>query len=402
MAPHGRCASGPCRHVGTLKFRCNNCKSTYYCSKACADKHVDGRHKLTCGGSDAFVPLRPGVFNFMGLPREVRDKQAEYDRVAATISNGQPDLANRCRDYLDVFDRRCMASPEYTLSMVQNVPIYGFKPFTDARGLLFANKQISQELKEANYAKNTFLFTVRDDHVCDTSAQEFRDYVAHFLKAKKLYIDIATPKDHPGESGFQASVNTIKRQLLVLFVSLERSGASLDSLTVRYTSCFPNEIEDLRVDADGLATHKQARVIWVMDPRTDKMRSLNHTEMKQLYLHSTTIADVLCASKIPVSSFRVFGDFSGPDISRISRKFNIPVIPVDAKLDKYGQRVHKDGEMCRNMARDHPDRADIWLKQTKSMEQIFSTRAGAIRKVAMLGPPDGPEYDRLMAQARAI
>ncbi|KAG9560841.1 hypothetical protein KCU71_g7786, partial [Aureobasidium melanogenum] len=418
MATYNRCASGPCRTVGTLKIRCAYCKTTYYCSKACATQHWEEKHKLTCDGPDAFSPLRSGIFNFMGLPREVRNKiydevlasrlpasdQAEYDRVAATISNGQHDLANRCRDYLDVFDRRIMASPEFTLTLVRNIPIWGFKPLVLARGLLLANKQISQELKEAHYAKNTFLVQIRDDHVCDTSAQGFRNYVTHFLKAKNLYIDIATPKYQPGERGFQVSVNTIKRQLLTLIISLEQAGANLDSLTVRYTSCYPGEIEDLRVDAHGLAAHRQARVIWVMDPRTKKMDYIEHATMKQLYLHSNTIAAVLCASKIPVSNFRIFGDISGPDLSRISRRFNIPTPSIgELKLDKYGQRLNKHAEWFRDMAKKHPDTAETCLNQARFEEQIFSTRASAIRKVAMLGPPSSdPEYARLMALARSI
>lgn len=297
-----------------------------------------------------------------------------------------------------------MVSPNYTLYLIRNVLIYGFKPLVDARGLSLANKQISRELNETLHAKNTFLVQIRDDHVCDMSAQEFRNYVAHFLKAKNLYIDIATPKYQPGESGFQASVNTIKRQLLTLIISLERAGAILDSLTVRYTSCYPGEIEDLRVDADGLAAHREARVIWVMDPRTGKMDYLEHAAMKQLYLHSSTIADVLCASKIPVADFRIFGDISGPDLSRISRKFNTLTPSLgEVKLDKYGQRFDKHAEWCRDMANKHPDMAENWLDQAKFQEQIFSTRASAVRKVALFGPPSSdPEYARLMALARSI
>lgn len=303
-----------------------------------------------------------------------------------------------------MFDRRCMVSPNYTLYSIRNVLIYGFKPLVDARGMSLANKQISQELKEVLYVRNTFLVQIRDDHVCDTSAQEFRNYVAHFLKAKNLYIDIATPNYQPGESGFQASVNTIKRQLLTLIVSLERAGAVFDSLTVRYTSCYPGEIEDLRVDADGLAAHKQARVIWVMDPRTEKMDYVEHAAMKQLYLHSSTIADVLCASEIPVSSFRIFGDISGPDLSRVSRRFNTPIPSLgELQLDRYGQRLNKHAEWCREMANKHPDTAETWLDQARFQGQIFSTRASAIRKVAMLGPPSSdPEYARLMALAHSI
>lgn len=55
------------------------------------------------------------------------------------------------------------------------------------------------------------------------------------------------------------------------------------------------------------------------------------------------------------------------------------------------------------MAKKHPDTAETCLNQARFEEQIFSTRASAIRKVAMLGPPSSdPEYARLMALARSI
>ncbi|CAD0089016.1 unnamed protein product [Aureobasidium mustum] len=408
-----RCASGSCRRIGTL--RCGSCKTTYYCSTGCQKANWE-RHKLTCDGPDALSPLRPGVFDFMGLPRELRDKevivnklspsdQAKYNEAAA--HQGQPDLRNNRRDYLDVFERRIMVSPEFTLTVIRNTPIWGFKPLVLAHGLLLANKQISQELKETHLSKNTFLALLQDDHVCDTSPQAFRNYVAHFTKAKNLYIDITTIKYHPGENGFQASVNTIKRQLLTLVIALNRTGTALDSLTVRYHSCFNGEIEDLRIDADGLAAHPQARVIWVVDPRTDKNHIIEHAEMKQLYLHSNTIAKVLCALDVPISKFRILGDMSGPDLARLSRKFDFTLPQVDVELDKYDQRVNKDAERAREMARKNPSTAGAWLNFARSQNRIFSTRVSVRRRAIMASPPScvpGAEEEarRLMAIARSI
>jgi hypothetical protein len=236
--------------------------------------------------------------------------------------------------------------------------------------------------------------------------QPYHDYTFRTTQgAKKLYLDVTTTGHHPEERLFQACVDAIKRQLNDIVTSLIRHGDRLDSLTVHYTSCFPEKIEDLRVDADGLAAHKQARVIWVMDPLTDKMRSLNHADMKQLYIHSNAIADALCAIKIPVNKFRIVGDISGPDLSRLSRKFNvdIPDLQIDDKLDKYGQRLNKRAEGFRNMANNNPGSAETWIDMVRMHEQIFSTRASAIRKVTMsMLSSNDPEYHRRMAAARAL
>lgn len=327
-------------------------------------------------------------------------EQAEHKKLSAL--EGQPDRCNRRRGRLDELERHLMASPGVTFSTIRNAPIQSFKPIVNARGLLFANKQISQELKETHWSKNTVLIRIQEGKPLNTP---YRDCTPLFAQTvKKLYLDVTTTEHHPGESGFQACVNTIKRQLQDIVTSLNRSGERLDSLTVNYTSCFPNEIEDLRVDADGLAAHEQARVIWVMDPRTDKMRSLNHTEMKELYLHSTTIADALCSLTIPVSSFRIFGDISGSDLARLSRKFDVPVPEVDVKkLDRYGQYLNARAEGFRDMATRNPQSAGTWMDMVRMHEQIFSTRALAIRNVALYGPSSSdPAYHRLMAQARSI
>lgn len=286
-----------------------------------------------------------------------------------------------------------------------NVPFHGFGPLFHGRGLLLANRQISQELMETLSSKNTTFILVQEDHPLNMPGQPYHEYTAQVTqRAKKLYIDVVTTEDHPAENNFQTCVDTVKRQLNDIVSSLNRHGDRLDSLTVRYTCCFPGEIEDLRVDADGLAAHKEARVIWVMDPRTDKMRSLSHTDMKQIYLHSTTISDALCALNIPVSNFRIFGDLAGPDLARVSRKFGISVPEATKeKLDKYGQRLDKLAEESRNMAANNPGSADIWTDVVRMQEQIFSTRAQAIRNVALYGPSSAdPEYERQMALARSI
>ncbi|KAK6007714.1 hypothetical protein QM012_004528 [Aureobasidium pullulans] len=411
-----RCGSGSCRKIGTL--RCDSCKSTYYCSKVCQKAHWK-RHKLSCDGQDAFLPLRPGVFNFVGLPRKLRDKiyeevivsklppcdQAGYDKAAA--HDGEPDIRNNRKDYLDVFDRRIMVSPEYTLTIVRNTPIWGFKPLVLARGLLLSNKQISQELMETHLAKNTFLVMIQDDHVCDTSPQAFRDYVAHFTKAKNLYIDIVTNKYHPGENGFQASVNAIKRQLLTLIIALNRTGTALSSLTVRYHSCFDGEIEDLRIDADGLVAHPQARPIFVVDSRIDKFHMIDHAEMKQLHLHSTNIARAFCGLDVPVSEFHILGDMSGPDLTRLSRKFDFTIPQTDVELDRYDQRVSRDAQMAREMAGQNPVTAGTWLALARSQDQIFSTRVSIRRRAILANPPScvpgaDEEARRLMAMARSL
>jgi hypothetical protein len=74
------CASDGCSNVSTRRYR--SCKITWYCTKKCQKAHWK-KHKLDCKEPDAFPPLRPGVFDFMKLPREVRDKVSSSFLVLA-------------------------------------------------------------------------------------------------------------------------------------------------------------------------------------------------------------------------------------------------------------------------------------------------------------------------------
>ncbi|THZ24616.1 hypothetical protein D6C89_04831 [Aureobasidium pullulans] len=377
------CVSGDCRNTATKV--CTSCKTTYYCSYDCQKAHWK-KHKLTCNGPNAFPAMRPGIFDFMALPRKIYEEiivsrlspseQAHFDHLVSLKS--QPDIRNRRRDAMDLLERRHMVAPAVSVYKIRGTPIFGFKPLVNARGLSLANRQMARELKEVYWSKNTFLIPVDEANPFDAPDQNFRGYVEHLAKAKRIYLEIQTQKHHPGEKGFQAC-----RQMNGIVTALNQAGDALESLDVRYTSCFPGEIEDLRIDADGLAAHKDARVIWVMDPRTDKMRTLKHHEIKQIYLHSSIIANALNALTVPVDNFRVFGDFAGPDINRMYLNFGLEVPKVAQRLDRCGQRISKDAEMSREMARKSPGLGSTLEDLAKSQEQIFSTRALANRHAIM-------------------
>jgi hypothetical protein len=102
-----------------------------------------------------------------------------------------------------------MGSPGISIFTIKDVPIAGFKPLINARGLLLANRQISMELKETHWSKNTFLIHVQEDHPFCPPGRSFHDYVAPFTtqKAKNLYLDVTATTHQPGESGFQACVD---------------------------------------------------------------------------------------------------------------------------------------------------------------------------------------------------
>lgn len=85
MAP---CSNGACKNNGTRA--CSRCKNASYCSTAC-QKVAWLKHKDVCvkpgvsTASKVVEYVRSGTFNFMGLPRELRDKICEWEWIFSDI-----------------------------------------------------------------------------------------------------------------------------------------------------------------------------------------------------------------------------------------------------------------------------------------------------------------------------
>ena len=85
MAP---CSNGACKNNGTRA--CSHCKNASYCGTAC-QKVAWLKHKDVCvkpgvsTASKVVEYVRSGTFNFMGLPRELRDKVCEWEWIFSDI-----------------------------------------------------------------------------------------------------------------------------------------------------------------------------------------------------------------------------------------------------------------------------------------------------------------------------
>lgn len=275
-----RCASGSCFKDGTLQ--CAKCRVTFYCSKTCQKKHWI-KHKKHCA---VHKVLPEGTFQFLKLSRELRDEvgcthgslgkhlltpQQIYEHlvVARYTSEQQAehdDLMSDTRDSIiirnlqDELEERLMISPGTPLWDVK-----GYQPLVHARGLLNANKQINEELTSTFFTKNTFLVPVAETFRYATPSQLFayKLNLVSLAQIKHLVISVRTQLDigHPNHSD---GVAALKHNFNHIVKSLNKLGNKLDSLKIRFISCFAGRVEQLRGDIDPLLTQPHARPIHVM------------------------------------------------------------------------------------------------------------------------------------------
>ncbi|THY81628.1 hypothetical protein D6C92_10307 [Aureobasidium pullulans] len=318
MAP---CSNGACKNNGTRA--CSRCKNASYCGTAC-QKVAWLKHKDVCvkpGGSTASKVVeyvRSGTLNFMGLPRELRDK----------------------RDAAYEIERSVMISP----GTVLGTSLIGRKipcPRAKIVGLLLANKQISHELLEIAVSQNVFLVPVNETIELNSPGNIFRRKFNPSLvsKIERLHINVCTEID-PFDDSYHVGVSKVQKSMDHVVRTLNEAGKTLKSLTVRYMSCYPGEVEEMRHDADALVKNPGARCIQVMRVCDGRLDALNLTNMQAFYLHGANIASALEALTTPVKQFSAYGDISGLDLKRMYHHFNLPfeIEKPRYHLDRWGQK----------------------------------------------------------------
>ncbi|THY68994.1 hypothetical protein D6C86_05169 [Aureobasidium pullulans] len=398
MSPQ-RCGNGKCREPGVL--RCSKCKWKSYCTKICQKAHWK-KHKMSCHGPGDFPPFMPGVFNFFGLPREIRNKiyeelvvalrsrgdRTEYEKLAA--SRHEPDSERKRFKRMDELDVRLMVKPGHS----EQDGTTGFQPLLDVHGMSLANKQVNREFMTTLFSKNRFFLSVDDKHPYWVPGQFLRAIMApnHLAQIKHLYIDVDT-KLQPYEADYRKGVVVVNYSVHHIVKTLNSVGKGLKSLTVNHISCYRGEIEELRRDADILATRNHVRNIQVMRPDHD-IQELDSKGIKEFFLHSNNIANAISQLTIPVKKFRMFGDVSGNDIQRLYHKFGV----INNDVDEHKDNRDENGQKCdwiqlimEDMAAALPGLQDATAQaHLYAIRPVMTVAVGRVDGGAMLlGSPDG-------------
>ncbi|KAI4731862.1 hypothetical protein E4T49_00101 [Aureobasidium sp. EXF-10728] len=389
-----RCASGSCFRDGTL--HCAKCKVTFYCSKTCQKDHWT-KHKKHC---TLYKPMPKGTFEFLKLNRDTRDKIYEDLLVAHYTPDQQAEhdsLINATGDRFHI--RNSLDQVKGRLEISPGTPLWGIKgyqPLVHARGLLNANKQINNELTSTFFSKNTFLISVGEHFRYAITGQLFSYKLdtASLAQIKNLVIsvgahfDIKQPRHGDGVAALKHNFNHIVKSLDVL-------GNKLDSLTIRFVSCFHGRVEEMRAQIDALLTQSNARPVQVM--RQDGT--------VRFYTSAFDLADAFETLRAPVKTFEIYGDVPGQVIQRLNRKFGVGVqdnkdsgtvssifIPSTTASrptnhDTTGQRRKRLAELVKGMAAKNPNDK----KMAAFAEQIAGMPIRSREVGAMLTDPPTPE-----------
>jgi hypothetical protein len=203
----------------------------------------------------ALVDIYNQVYEDLLVARYTPDQQAEHD----SLINATGDRFS-IRNLLDQVEERLMISPGTPLWDIQ-----GYQPLVDARGLLNANQQINEELTSTLFTKNIFITPVGETFRYAVTPQLFAYKLdpTSLAQIKHLVISVSTELDirHPNHSD---GVAALKHNFDHLVESLNQLGNNLESLKIRFISCFHGRVEEMRGDIDPLLTQPTARPVQVM------------------------------------------------------------------------------------------------------------------------------------------
>ncbi|THX89860.1 hypothetical protein D6D05_00943 [Aureobasidium pullulans] len=319
-----RCASSSCREDGTLQ--CGKCKVIFYCSKTCQKEHW-AKHKQHCS---LYVPMPGGILEFLNLSREARNKASPSsvyeDLLVARYTPAQQaehdSLINATGDPFSI--RNLKDSVEERLMISPGTPLWGtegYQPLVNARGLLHANKQISAELTSTLFTQNTFIIPVGEYFRYQITGQLFTRKLdlESLSQIKHLVISVSTQLDikHPRHSN---GVAALKHNFNHIVKSLSKLGNNLESLKIRFITCFAGRVEEMRGDIDPLLTQPTAHPVQVM--RMDNIIfTFTHNNVRRFHTSGFDLADAFAGLGIPVENFEVYGDLPGEVIECLTRKF---------------------------------------------------------------------------------
>ncbi|KAI4723066.1 hypothetical protein E4T48_00710 [Aureobasidium sp. EXF-10727] len=397
-----RCASGSCFKDGTL--HCAKCKVTFYCSKTCQKDHWT-KHKKHC---TPYKPMPKGTFDFLKLNRDTRDKIYEDLLVARYTPDQQAEhdsLTNATGDRFHI--RNSLDKIKGRLEISPGTPLWGVKgyqPLVHVRGLLNVNKQINDELTSTFFSKNTFLIPVGEHFRYAITGQLFSykldtaslAQIKHLVVSVGAHFDIKHPRHGDGVAALKHNFKHIVKSLDVL-------GNKLESLTIRFISCFHGRVEEMRAQIDALLTEPSARPVQVM--REDGS--------VRFYTSAFDLADAFETLHAPVKTFEIYGDVPAQVIKRLNRKFGVggqdskdsdstssAFVPTTiasrpGNHDTTGQHRKTLAELVKGMAAKHPNDK----KMAAFAEKIAGMPLRSREVNAMLtGPPTPEEMEMLRRQ----
>jgi len=321
--------------------------------------------------------------------------QAEYDEILA-CDCGQP---YGHRNTLDALEERLMVSPG---SRLWNG--HGFRPVVDARGLLFANRQIYDEATTILYAKNTFVVAMNETFRFRVPGQIFPYMVApsSIAKIRRLAITVTADVDIDNPH-YTKAIAALKHNILHVAKSLNNAKVNLKLLKVRYISCYAGDLEQNRRDVDALLVHPGARPVQLMR-RDGMVDTLTRNDVKRFHIQGFAFGNALCSLEVPIEHVEIYGDLPTTIVKKLNRKFNVTANPESKSSDvdippeaeepvdqATGQSRNSLAEVMQRMAANNP--TDGYMAEMARMLGSQPVRSHAVMEM-LFSPITKEEIER--------
>jgi len=259
--------------------------------------------------------------------------QKTYDRFTKTYKS-EPSYG--LRNQIDEIEERLMISPGTPLWNVK-----GFQRLVDSRGLLFANKQLNEELTDTMYAKNTFLVAVSDRFrfKSENAGQVFayvisRSSLARISRVNICIRDSIAPDERESR---ERRIATIKYNMMHVVNAINAAGNSFKLFKVRYISRVAGDLERNRATVDALLQSFSAPAVILHDSLTNgdlpTCYRLTHNRLKTFCMPAYHIGDALNLLECSIKQFMIYGDLPGDVIDGLERKFDVKELTADSGAD---------------------------------------------------------------------
>lgn len=287
-------------------------------------------------------------FNFLGLPRTVRDKIYSYLLIKQVDASTQAVYEKHLTDHPDVLAiERITAvrrqAPDRSISLFSK-SYYGH--LNAARGLFLTSKQLHEEAAHCFFTGNTFGVELSADDPKNCWNIKNQD----FCRIRDLTISIWNTSNLGDVIEAMEASGKLTFALLGLMSMLDGSGNTFDVLRIHYASCFRGQLEEIRNVLDA-TTKDHPRQVWVHDnggrrPHTGMIQHCNFENVDSLFFFEVMLGplEVLAGR---VHDLAIVGDVSTDYIDKLTLKVmggsENPRMAVRRAKELEAERLHRAG-----------------------------------------------------------
>lgn len=233
---------------------------------------------------------------------------------------------------------------------------------------LSESQQIHDEANTTLFSKNVFLIMIGGLRVYPFWRRERLDcYIKPhlFKQIKHLYI-IITNTASMIHSTFFADSRRIEQNLQTVASCFRDGGNELQTLKIRYTSCFNGEIDAVRDTLEGELQEGFPERTAILKDRYGKFHNVSRAQAPLKLFKMHEILDPLRALEGVAARVHIRGDLPGPYMDELKSVLSVP----ESELGFLAKKRREVDEAQRCARREEDSEASIYA-YAKSMVEMY-------------------------------